>query len=794
MRSHEPMPRRALRLALCAAALCACGLAGADDEVIRATDRRLLADALTARGLHEQAMREYAVLAADPDLEERDVVLFRLGESCRRLTRNADAEHAYARLVAEFPKSAFRAPAQIQRALLAAEEKRFPEAAALLTPFASDATVPEDLAPVVLQTLADILERGGDAAGALARFDQIRTRFPTSEFAAPAAIRQAYALAQSAKPADRARAIDLYREAAARAQTPHVAAEALFQIGQSLASSDQPKAAAAAFAELREKYPQDTRTRDAARTAAWACHDASLFEAALTWIPTDGGGPDERESFQYIRANGSRQLGRFDAAIEAYRAFIRDYPKSPRLQRARYETLLTLSRAGRHADVLAAADGFDPGTEWAADVLWMQAESAAALKKADQSVAFYTRVAEGHPKSPLAGDAGIRIGWLQHDRQAWREADAAFTQAVARYPAHAQAAQTLYAAGVCLSRADDSEGALARWRKLLADYKTYENADEVRFQIAMELLRLKRDAEAVTAIDRLIAEHAASKRVAEGLYWRGVLRQRQADGADGAIADFRAAITAGLPGTWVRDARLALGTLLLQHQGAEEAAAVLQPLLDASTRDALPPDRLTWLSEFQFSRGAFAEAELAARTLAGGNHGPAWTQTGWALLGRALRAQKRAADAIEAYTQAAAVTADTPHLPETLLRLGELLVDAKRLDDADTRLREAVAKTSAPEWQGLRAHAYVGLGRCAEARDQKELALRYYLSVALLYDDPVLVPAALEKVARLHAALGHPAESEAAGSELIDRYPESAPAKAWKTRLPANPAEGKGQP
>jgi TolA-binding protein len=315
-------------MSLCPASPCAsrCGLAGADDEVIRATDRRLLADALTARGLHEQAMREYAVLAADPDLEERDVVLFRLGESCRRLTRNADAEHAYARLVAEFPKSAFRAPAQIQRALLAAEEKRFTEAAALLTPFASDATVPEDLAPVVLQTLADILERGGDAAGALARFDQIRTRFPTSEFAAPAAIRQAYALAQSAKPADRARAIDLYREAAARAQTPRVAAEALFQLGQSLASSDQPKAAAAAFADLREKYPQDSRTRDAARTAAWACHDASLFEAALAWIPADGGGPDERESFQYIRANGARKLGRFDAAIEAYRAFIRVYP------------------------------------------------------------------------------------------------------------------------------------------------------------------------------------------------------------------------------------------------------------------------------------------------------------------------------------------------------------------------------------------------------------------------------------------------------------------------------------
>jgi hypothetical protein len=74
------------------------------------------------------------------------------------------------------------------------------------------------------------------------------------------------------------------------------------------------------------------------------------------------------------------------------------------------------------------------------------------------------------------------------------------------------------------------------------------------------------------------------------------------------------------------------------------------------------------------------------------------------------------------------------------------------------------------------------------------MALRYYLSIALLYDDPVLVPAALDKAASLHTALGHPAESEAIGRELFERYPESAQAKVWKARLSANPAEGKGPP
>jgi len=787
---------RGIRLAWCAAAVFACGVAGAEDEVISTADRRMLADALYARGMHEQAMREYAVLAADRSLEERDTLLFRLGESCRRLKRNIDAENAYARLVRDFPKSTYRPQAQVQRALLAAEDNRFKDATALLTPFAEDPTVPEDLAPAILQALADILERGGDVAGALARYDQIRTRFPSTEYAAPAAIRQAYALAQSAKPEDRARAIAFLREAVTRAQTPRVAAEALFQLGQTLTSEGRPQESLAVFAELRQKHPGDPRTRDAARAAAWACHDAAQFEAALAWIPADGGLPEERESFLYIRANCARNLGRLDAAAEAYQAFVRTYPKSPRLQRARYEWLLTLFRAARHADMLAAADGFDPGAEWVADVLWMQAESAAALKLTDQAVGFYTQVAEGYPMRPFAGDAWIRVGWLQHDRQAWREAAEAFTRAVADHPAHAEAAQTLYAAGVCLARAGVSEDALARWQKLTTDYPTYARADEVSFQIALELMRLKRDADAVTAFDRLIGEYATSTRRAEGLYWRGVLRRRLpgTENADGAIADFRGAIEAGLSADTLRDARLALGSLLLQREAAAEAAAVFQPLLEASTRNTLPPDHLAWLADFHFTHGTFAEAERAARALVESNPGAAWAQTGWALLGRALRAQNRTDEAITAYKQAADEAADTPHLPEALLRLGELLIDAGALEEADKRLREAVAKTTAPEWQGLRAHAYAGLGRCAAARGQSELALRYYLSVALLYDDPVLVPETLVKAALLHATLGRRSESEAVGRELLERYPESAQAKAWQIRLQANPAPGKEDP
>lgn len=782
--------RERLLLPVLLAALCCCGPALAQEDVIDAADRKLLADALYTRGMNEQAMREYAVLAADHALAERDVVLFRLAESCRRLKRNTDAAIAYTRLANEFPQSLYFTQAQLQRALLAIEDKRFTDAAALLTPLAGDKSVPDDLAPALLQTLAEALERSGDAVGALARYAEIRARFPASEYAAPAAIRQAYALAQAGK---RAEAAIIYREAVAQAKTPRLAAEALFQLGQTLAADGQAKAAAQTFAELKQAHPQDQRVRDAARPAAWACHDAGDYAGALAWIPDDNGRTEDRESFLYVRANSTRQLGQLDAAIDAYQEFVRQCPDSPRLPRARYERLLILFRAGRHADLLAAAAEAQPAVEWAADVAWMRAEATAALKQTEQAAKLYWQAATDFPQSPFAADAWIRAGWLLHDQQAWREAAQAFQAVVEHYPTHAQAAQALYAAGVCLSHADDGKGALACWQTLGERYPNYEGADEARFQVVMELIRMKRNNEALAAADILLTTHPKSKRRAEGHYWRGVLR-RQRDEIDGAITDFKEAIAGAAPAEIMREARLALGALLLDRDDAAAAAAILQPLLEGDAQSALPPDRLAWLAEFQLSRGAFVEAELAARTLAGRDQGAAWAQTGWALLGRALRAQNKSTKAIDAYTQAVAQEAETRHLPEALLRLGELLITEGKLDAAERHLRQAVAKTAAPEWQGTRAHAYAALGRCAEARGQNEEAIRYYLSVALLYDDPQLVPTVLDKVAALHVTLGRLVDSEKIGRELIERYPDSAQAKAWQSRLRTGKNGGEAQP
>ena len=66
-----------------------------------------------------------------------------------------------------------------------------------------------------------------------------------------------------------------------------------------------------------------------------------------------------------------------------------------------------------------------------------------------------------------------------------------------------------------------------------------------------------------------------------------------------------------------------------------------------------------------------------------------------------------------------------------------------------------------------------GLGRNAEDQAKWEDAARYFMSIAVLYDDPELSPEALLRAARAYKALNRAADAERTHAELKQRYPQS---------------------
>ena len=80
----------------------------------------------------------------------------------------------------------------------------------------------------------------------------------------------------------------------------------------------------------------------------------------------------------------------------------------------------------------------------------------------------------------------------------------------------------------------------------------------------------------------------------------------------------------------------------------------------------------------------------------------------------------------------------------------------------------------------IRVQAYAGIGRALKAQGDPAGASRHFLSVAVLFDDPALVPECLYEAAQSFIAMGRKDDAEKAKKELQDRYPESEWAKKLK--------------
>ena len=88
----------------------------------------------------------------------------------------------------------------------------------------------------------------------------------------------------------------------------------------------------------------------------------------------------------------------------------------------------------------------------------------------------------------------------------------------------------------------------------------------------------------------------------------------------------------------------------------------------------------------------------------------------------------------------------------------------------------------------IRAQAYAGLGRAAKAAGDSAAAARYFMSVAVLYDDTNLVPECLGEAALAFGQAGRTDEARRTAEELQKRYPQSAWAGKVAAALATNSA------
>lgn len=738
-------------------------------------DQLNLADGLYDRGMYELAAREYvSVLGGVTNHPREAEVLYRIGESYRQTKSVLKAVEFFSRVETSFPATPFRFKAALRRAEILDGANKTTELFELLDVTLA-ARPPADIAASALYLKGSALAKAGRKSDAALAYERIITDFRDTSLYTYALL--ALGGLKAGESGGAQRALELYKSAAEKPATPRVGAEAWFQIASLHFREKAYARSAEAFGRLFGLYPDDSRVAESRLPRAWALFHARMaadalreVEAGLKVLPEgDGAAADE---WLYLRANCQRLLLKPAEAAETYGALLARSPAGRYAASAAQERVISLFKANLFNETIKSAKALIPESADPKDLYWLLAESYAALKDDENAIQYYRLLVEKCAESDLAPDAGYRLGHILQKREEYRQAAQVFGGVAARYPTNNIAAQAIFASAACLGKAGMQEEAVRDWGLLLRKYPASPLVEEARYQKAMCEIFLRRDDQAVVSLRDLLEKHEASRFAVEARYWLGVLLDGSGKSRD-AEDELRRALAASPEPDMDRRIRLQLAIVLQKNGKLDESAELLGPLVLSPLAEKIPASMLSWLAQYQIGKREFAKAVSAAMVLSSRGDSEEWRQSGFCMAGRALAEQGKTEEARGVLEKALAIPGEYDSRPEAAWRLGEIEFGEKDYPRARKHLEEAARLASDDRVFGIRMRAYAGIGRILKAEGMKEDAAKYFMSVAVLYDDPGVVPECLFEAGSLFKQMGREQESAKAFKELSERYPDS---------------------
>lgn len=739
-------------------------------------DRRVFADGLFSREMYKLAAIEYARLLNEfPEGEDRDMLFFRLGEALRLSGDRASAAKAYLK-VSQMKDAPFRYKALFKRAAIFLEIDQ-PEAAVELFALLLAEALPADIREMSLYYYGEALTQSEQVADACKTFETVLKDYPKSEMAAFSKLSLGRLYAMPGENANLARSRQLLADLIAAPPTPRLGAEALFMIARADFTAGDFKAAAESFRQLELKYPDDIRVPESRLQAGWAYLNSGFYDNALkscaaaldgTTKPPEA----ERVEYLYIRACAYFQLLRYDESVKWYTETATAFPSSPFAAKSWYQVALSSYRKGKFAEAMTALTKVIADKELRQDALWLMAEAATGNDDTDAAVQYYKLLVSEYPQSPYAPDALYRLGHQLQLRKAWTDASAFFLQLAERFPDSALAPRALFASASSLTSAGQGAQALRDWEGFLKQFPTDSAVPEALFQKALEEVRMDRKTEALVTLDSLVSRFPQTPRLPDAQFWRGQLLREKGSLKDAEKA-FSLVLESKPSDDVLRETRFSLAMVLQQDGRENEAATIFQNLINDPIRSKFTPQQFAWLSEHQYDKNDFINAEKTALILVDQTTDLSWKQVAWTLAGRALRARKMTAEAETAFRNAVQIDIKSRYFAESTLRLAEVLLERGQHAEAEGYFSLAVQRCAAPELQDMRIYAYTGLGHAALAAGRKDDAVRYLMTVALLYKNDTIIPGILAETIGLLDGMGRREDAATLRAELTQTYPKS---------------------
>lgn len=467
--------------------------------------------------------------------------------------------------------------------------------------------------------------------------------------------------------------------------------------------------------------------------------------AAEVLAKIDDGPQAQPALLQRIWAHlGGAQL---EAAVESAQAYLRRFPKGE-IGTAYYllgTAHFRMQRYEKAAAAFAAAAGAQPAP-YAEESRYQRAICFERTGEDDRIVDAWLRFLERHPQSEQAPTAWLGLANAYFRQETFEKALPAYQRVGDLEGASAaQKEQALLQRAACHYELEEYGAMDARYREVLAQYPRSPAAADALYWVGWGAQRQQKHGEAVKLFKEFLGKYGSHRLAPRAMYRLGISQYRS--GREPRAAESFWTLLQEHPETEIGETELLwLGSFFLQHDDFGRGHAVFQALLQQQPEKDLAAVALYYDAEALRGRAERSGEEADWRRAAGAfrrlveEDAAEFRSLGYFGLGKSLR------------------------------HLGQL-------EEAEA----AFDRVSFPSEDPMRAGLLMELGRLAEAQGEDREAIRHFMKVGLLYDEPQLAGEALYRAGRICERLGDLDRASTCYGELVSDEPGTYGARYGET-------------
>ncbi|HWL54674.1 MAG TPA: tetratricopeptide repeat protein [Chthoniobacteraceae bacterium] len=695
---------------------------------------------------------------------DRQAALFRLAESYRQTGSYNSARKNYENLIFTYQTGDFIGPASYRLAELCYQQEDY---SAAVTFFRKASVWLKDPTIVLSAQFfaARSLERLKFESEAIQAYEEVITHGGENPFreAAQLALVELYTKAQRRNQA--LRILDALREGTAK---PAIKAEATARIGILLLELNEN---AEALKELQAalKMPEIGAWREISEIGLLRIlynqgkyqevvdtYDKSEKKFSKTAMP----------EVLLVVGNSYRQLDKADKAGEFYDRIATDYGDTPYAAESQYERLVTLysSDSPKLIEEIDAYLEANPEEGPKRDQLvLMKAEAYYKTKRYVAAAPVYASLRESSLSPALKAETLFKLGWCQVYIGDHPAAIQSFTEFLNEYPTNKLTPAALAQRGFCYEKMRNYTAALHDFDEII---RTHRKAKEREFALQHKALILGQQDESrgmMEAFERLLKEYPESHAAGQAHYWIGLTAYQ--------ARDYRKAVemlskARSLDKEFNEKSTLHI-IAALRH--LEDRKALAAEIDQAGPKTKLDPELLRWLGTESLKAGEAGQATRYLTRLTESEKADAVIPEDWLNLGRAQTQNQEWEKAEASITHYLSLATEPVPQADGYLALADAQIGHGRFDQALQSARRV--QDLQPEGR-LNALGKMRAGDVAKARNDFDGAAKLFLSVSILYEDPVITPQALEKAYLCFKKSGDQEKAAKTLNDLQTRYPE----------------------